>query len=181
MQDNWNPIPYRVVHHFKDNVYGIQLAVGSGPIRNVTRREICNTGKSDLVQNEPDSEITEDSNSRFGGWIVTYTDPHPIQLEQQESDSTTEDVTPSSSVDETPPANADSSVRKSKRTNAGKHSNPFNLPKSVAVSKADVHGNLDQVKFEQLGEAIAALGTSLGQSLGQTLQEGWLKHNMSNN
>jgi hypothetical protein len=36
------------------------------------------------------------------------------------------------------------------------------------------------VKFEQLGEAIAALGTSLGQSLGQTLQEGWLKHNMSN-
>jgi hypothetical protein len=112
---------------------------------------------------------------------VTYTDPHLIQLEQQESDSTTEDVTPSSSVDETPPVNADSSVRKSKRTNAGKHSNPINLPKSVAVSKADVRGKLDQVKFEQLGEAIAALGTSLGQSLGQTLQEGWLKHNMSNN
>jgi hypothetical protein len=42
----------------------------------------------------------------------------------------------------------------------------FNLPKSVAVNKADVRGNLDQVKFEQLGEAIAALGTSLGQSLG---------------
>jgi hypothetical protein len=56
-------------------------------------------------------------------------------------------------------------VRKSKRTNAGKHSNPFNLPKYVAVYKADVRGNLDQVKFEQLGEAIAALGTSLGQSL----------------
>ncbi len=72
-------------------------------------------------------------------------------------------------------------MRKSKRTNAGKYSNPFNLPKSVAVNKADVRGNLDQVKFEQLGEAIAALGTSLGQSLGQTLQEGWLKHNMSNN
>ena len=72
-------------------------------------------------------------------------------------------------------------MRKSKRTNAGKHSNPFNLTKYVAVSKADVRGNLDQVKFEQLGEAIAALGTSLGQSLGQTLQEGWLKHNMSNN
>ena len=71
-------------------------------------------------------------------------------------------------------------MRKSKRTNAGKHSNPFNLPKSVAVNKADVRGNLDQVKFEQLGEAIAALGTSLRQSLGQILQEGWLKH-MSNN
>jgi hypothetical protein len=181
MQDNWNLTPYRVVQRFKDNVYGIQLADGSGSIRNNTRREICDTGKPDLVQNEPDSEITEDSNSSFGGWNVTYTDPHPIQLEQQESDSTTEDVTSSSSVDETPPVNADSSVRKSKRTNAGKHSNPFNLPKSVAVNKADVRGNLDQVKFEQLGEAIAALGTNLGQSLGQTLQEEWLKHNMSNN
>ena len=102
MQENWNPTSYRIVHRFKDNVYGIQLADGSGPIRNVTRREIGDTGKSDLIQNEPDSEITEDSNSSFGGWNVTYTDPHPIQLEQQESDSTTEDVTPSSSVDETP-------------------------------------------------------------------------------
>jgi hypothetical protein len=51
MQDNWNPTPYRVVHRFKDKVYGIQLADGSGPIRNVTRREICDTGKPDLVQN----------------------------------------------------------------------------------------------------------------------------------
>ena len=50
MQDNWNPTPYRVVHRFKDNVYGIKLADGSGPIRNVTRREICDTGKPDLVQ-----------------------------------------------------------------------------------------------------------------------------------
>jgi hypothetical protein len=49
MQDNWNPTPYRVVHRFIDNVYGIQLADGSGPIRNVTRREICDTEKPDLV------------------------------------------------------------------------------------------------------------------------------------
>ena len=157
------------------------MADGTGPIRNITRREICDTGKPDLVQNEPDPEITEDSNSSFGGWNVTYTDPHPIQLEQQESDSTVEDITPSSSIDETPPLNTDSSVGKSKRTNAGKHSNPFIFPKSVAVSKPDVRENLDQVKFEHLGEAIAALGTSFGQSLGPTLQEGWLKHNMSNN
>ena len=69
---------------------------GSGPIRNVTRREMCDTWKPDLVPNEPDSEITEDSNSSFGGWN-----------EQQESDSTAEDVTPSNSVDETPPVNTE--------------------------------------------------------------------------
>lgn len=83
VQDNWNLTPYRVVHRFKDNVYGIQLADGSGPIRNVTRREICDTGKSDLVQNESDSEITEDSNLSFGSWNVTYADPLPIQLEEE--------------------------------------------------------------------------------------------------
>jgi hypothetical protein len=104
-----------------------------------------------LVQNESDSEITEDSNSSFGGWNVTDTNHFRFNLNNRNlSDSTVEDITPSSSVDETPPVNADSSVRKSKRTNAGKHSNPFNLPKSVAVKKADVRGNLDQVKFEQL-------------------------------
>jgi hypothetical protein len=64
------------------------------------------------------------------------------------------------------PVNADSSVRNSKRTNTGKQSNPLNLPKSVAVSKADVLGNLDQVQFEQFREAIATLGTILGQRLG---------------
>ncbi|CAG2185997.1 unnamed protein product [Mytilus edulis] len=128
MQDNWHPTPYRVVHHFKDNVYGIQLADGSGP----------------------------------------------------ESGEDEQDVT-TASIDMTTPVDDDNSRRRSKRTNAGKHSNPFNLPKSVLLKETYVHGNIEPVKFERLGEAIAALGTSLGQCLGQTLQEGWLKHNMSNN
>ncbi|CAC5380194.1 unnamed protein product [Mytilus coruscus] len=181
MQDNWHPTPYRVVHRFKDNVYGIQLADGSGPVRNVTRREICDTGKLDMMQNSS-SDITEDSNSSFGGWNVTIVDPIPlpIQIEHQESGEDEQDIT-TASIDMTPPVDDDNSIRRSKRTNAGKHSNPFNLPKSVLLKEASVHGNIEPVKFEQLGEAIAALGTSLGQSLGQTLQEGWLKHNMSNN
>ncbi|CAG2207645.1 unnamed protein product [Mytilus edulis] len=175
MQDNWHPTPYKVVHRFKDNVYGIQLADGSGPVRNVTRREICDTGNVDMMQNSS-PDITEDSNSSFGGWNVTIVDPNslPIQIDHQESGEDEQDVT-TASVDD------DNSIRRSKRTNAGKHSNPFNLPKSVLLKETSVHGNIEPVKFEQLGEAIAALGTSLGQSLGQTLQEGWLKHNMSNN
>ncbi|CAG2207646.1 unnamed protein product [Mytilus edulis] len=148
MQDNWHPTPYRVVHRFKDNVYGIQLA----------------------------DDITEDSNSSFGGWNVTIVDPNslPIQIDHQESGEDEQDVT-TASIDD------DNSIRRSKRTNAGKHSNPFNLPRSVLLKEISVHGNIEPVKFEKLGEAIAALGTSLGSSLGQKLQEGWLKHNMSNN
>ena len=64
MKDNWHPTPYRVVHRFKDNVYWIQLANGSGHVRNVTRREICDTGKVDMMQNSS-PDITQDSNSSF--------------------------------------------------------------------------------------------------------------------
>ncbi|VDH91386.1 Hypothetical predicted protein [Mytilus galloprovincialis] len=138
MQDNWHPTPYRVVHRFKDNVYGIQLADGSGPVRNVTRREICDTGKVDMMQNS-NSDITEDSNSSFGGWNVTIVDPNslPIQIDHQESGEDEQDVT-TASVDD------DNSIRRSKRTNAGKHSNPFNLPKSVLLKETSVHGNIEQ-------------------------------------
>ncbi|CAC5409555.1 unnamed protein product [Mytilus coruscus] len=105
----------------------LAFADGSGPVRNVTRREICDTGKVDMMQNS-NSDITEDSNSSFGGWNVTYIDPNLllIQLEHQESEDE-QDVT-TASVDMTPPPfDADSSRRKSKRTIHGKHSNPFNL------------------------------------------------------
>ncbi|CAC5380157.1 unnamed protein product [Mytilus coruscus] len=159
MQDNWHPTPYRVVHRFKDNVYGIQLADGSGPVRNVTRREICDTGKLDMMQNSS-SDITEDKHQESG---------------EDEQDVTTV------SIDMTPPVDDDNSRRRSKANKRWKTFKSFNLPKSVLLKEASVHGNIEPVKFEQLGEAIAALGTSLGQSLGQTLQEGWLKHNMSNN
>ncbi|CAG2203255.1 unnamed protein product [Mytilus edulis] len=143
MQDNWHPTPYKVVHRFKDNVYGIQLADGSGPVRNVTRREICDTGKVDMMQNSS-PDITEDSNSSFGGWNVTIVDPNslPIQIDHQESGEDEQDVT-TASVDD------DNSIRRSKRTNAGKHSNPFNLPKSVLLKETSVHGNIEPVKFEQ--------------------------------
>ncbi len=37
----WGQHPYCVVNKLQDNVYVIQLADGSGPLKSVTRREIC--------------------------------------------------------------------------------------------------------------------------------------------
>ncbi|CAG2187782.1 unnamed protein product [Mytilus edulis] len=64
--------------------------------------------------------ITEDSNSSFGGWNMTIVDPNslPIQVDHQESGEDEQDIT-TASVDD------DNSIRRSKRTNAGKHSNPL--------------------------------------------------------
>ncbi|VDI56999.1 Hypothetical predicted protein [Mytilus galloprovincialis] len=58
IQDNWKPTPYKVVDKLNDNVYGIQLADGSGPIRNVTRTEILDTGTQTVEEGN-----AEDSNS----------------------------------------------------------------------------------------------------------------------
>ena len=48
IQDNWHPTPYKIVQNFENNIYGIQLADGSGPVRNVTRREIQNVDHTDI-------------------------------------------------------------------------------------------------------------------------------------
>ncbi|CAG2250376.1 unnamed protein product [Mytilus edulis] len=63
IQDNWKPTPYKVVDKLNDNVYGIQLADGSGPIRNVTRTEILDTGTQTVEEGN-----AEDSNSFSEEW-----------------------------------------------------------------------------------------------------------------
>ncbi|CAC5367120.1 unnamed protein product [Mytilus coruscus] len=63
IQDSWKPTPYKVVDKSNDNVYGIQLADGSGPIRNVTRTEILDTGTQTV-----EKENAEDSDSFSKEW-----------------------------------------------------------------------------------------------------------------
>lgn len=63
IQYNWKPIPYKVVYKLNDNVYGIQLADGSGPIRNATRTEILDTRT-----NVEEHFHTEDSDSFSEEW-----------------------------------------------------------------------------------------------------------------
>ncbi|CAG2198505.1 unnamed protein product [Mytilus edulis] len=78
----------------------------------VSRREICDTGKVDMMQNSS-SDITEDSNLSFGGWNVTIVDPNSItiQIEHQESAGDEQDVT-TASINMAPPPDCDTSRRR---------------------------------------------------------------------
>lgn len=60
--DNWKPIPYKVVEKLNDNVYGIQLADGSGPVKNVTRTEILDTGSNLLDQDDENDQSSIEIN-----------------------------------------------------------------------------------------------------------------------
>ena len=46
IQDHWDSTPYRVLDRLQDNVYVIKLADGTGPAKNVTRKEILDLSKS---------------------------------------------------------------------------------------------------------------------------------------
>jgi hypothetical protein len=59
-------------------------------------------------------------------------------------------------------------LRRSSRTTAGKHSNPYRMPKSALDQGIIVTGNTGPT-FEDFSRAIANLGTSLG----QVLQTSW--------
>lgn len=75
IQDNWKPIPYKVVDKLNDNVYCIQLADGSGPIRNVTRTEILDTRT-----NVEENVHAEESDSSSEEWVLLNYHKSPISL-----------------------------------------------------------------------------------------------------
>ena len=154
IQDTWLSTPYKVVSYAGDNVYGIQLADGSGPVKKVTRTEILDTGEMiESDSSDIDDDLNRDENAHF------YRDDVP---EQNERDTASDEE--ETEVREFP--------RRSKRSTAGKHSNPHNLPRSVLVSNQQVNSNV-QGDFRELSDAIANLGASLGSSLSATLSQSW--------
>ena len=63
--------------------------------------------------------------------------------------------------------------RRTTRKNAGEHSNPHRLNRSVNQNKLTTETAPGQITFEELGKAI----TDLGSNLGNVLQDSWLKAN----
>ena len=157
IQDTWNSTPYKVIAYMGDNVYKIQLADGTGPTKNVTRTEILDTGEivanNDSNANDSESELQPDEFIRF-----------------DESDESEQNIIESDSSEE---SNASPELpRRSKRTTAGKHSNPHHLPKSAISSNQQVTAQ-QTTNFKELSDAIANLGASLGTSLSATLSQTW--------
>lgn len=164
IQDTWSSVPYKVIARPGENVYSIQLADGSGPMRNVTRTELLDTGE----------EVGEDSDSDSDVIVDQAMDITPQQETLPIGDEGEEDDTGGNREDEVPSETEESRPRRSGRQTAGKHSNPFHLPKSVLASNQEVRASPTDVKdFRELSDAIANLGASLGSSLSATLSQSW--------
>jgi len=181
IQDNWKPIPYKVVDKLNDNVYCIQLADGSGPIRNVTRTDILDTRTN--VEENVHAEDSDSSSEEWSGFIELSQIPNQSVTEKSSTDVcrdktrkpcdfvSSEDKLSDSLVE----VDKEVGQRQSKRVNVGKHSNPYNLPKLVLKQNKVEASEMCSVKFEELGQAMAVLGESLGKALGQNLQDVWMK------
>lgn len=164
IQDTWSSVPYKVIARPGENVYSIQLADGSGPMRNVTRTELLDTGE----------EVGEDSDSDSDVIVDQAMDITPQQETLPIGDEGEDDDIGGNREDEVPDETEESRPRRSGRQTAGKHSNPFHLPKSVLASNQEVRASPTDVKdFRELSDAIANLGASLGSSLSATLSQSW--------
>ena len=196
IQDEWDSTPYIVVARPQDNVYSIQLADGVGQIMNVTRTEILEIGRlddfkfskfNDEVPTSPEStdseseghlEVFEKAPIVPGNEVGTpfeSTDPMEstdtfdkaeeklLPEVRPKQGQVTEKLAPEVKSNKVP-------LRRTSRTTAGKHSNPYHLPKSVLESTSVTAGT----NFQDFGHAVALLGESLGNTLGKTLQVGWM-------
>lgn len=80
IQDTWCSTPYKVVKYLGDNVYSIQLADGSGPIKNVTRKEILDTGEK--VDSNDEYSSSDELN-------LEYIPEQTVQIQDEDEHSAT--------------------------------------------------------------------------------------------
>lgn len=149
IQDVWMPSPFKVIARPDDSkaVYTVVPVDGSGPPKNVHRTELRPCGPAVVGSSDQDMEscsgAVSDSDSDEA-WVVRRVPPEPplgegSQLKLglcSESNSDSEDVEEPQHFDvvQIP----EMQLRRSSRQTAGRHSNPFHLPRSVVSNDGDV-------------------------------------------
>uniref|UniRef100_A0A8W8NB37 Uncharacterized protein n=1 Tax=Magallana gigas TaxID=29159 RepID=A0A8W8NB37_MAGGI len=130
---------------------------GSGPVKNVNRREILNTGE--IITEEPDVEIPvtnfDDSDEEDSYFKVMHCDQNEdIEEETVNTASDTEQPTVL--------------LRRSTRATAEEHSNPNRLPKSAVSVQRTVIQNKN---FQELSDAVVNLGAALATKLNEAWKQ----------
>ena len=173
IQDHWQAIPYKVVNKLRDNVYTVQLADGTGPELNLNRLELLDISTLQLPSSEDNQKSDEDKNEDSESDYDYKVELQDIGSEsvQSSEDSNGEADSPSTEDhDSEDGANEDTQdvqeLRRSKRTTAGKHSNPHRLPKSAVRESNKVSVNNDSV-LQCYTKAIL----DMSQMLTQTVQK----------
>jgi transposase InsO family protein len=179
IQDVWKPVPYIVTQKLGNSVYQVTAVGNDTETKTINRHDILKW--SDLSDNSSQSSQseTEEDNKQTGTptEIGARYDTDTPDTESSSSDEDyylcLEDPQPGHSHDQDrsipQPSPPKERQRYPKRANAGKHSNPFNLPRSVLHDNMTAGG--DKPTYDDLARAIGLLGESLGQSLGKILKD----------
>ena len=147
IQDFWESVPYQVLQTIDSNdmVYKIKSLDGLETLKVVNRIDLLEAIESDDEDSEIDdpTESTESSSSEEEWEYI------PFDLDEPETDKPDE-----SEEEMRPPPIVQPNVRKSKRENKGRHSNPHKLPRSMAKgNKREMIGNVSH-GFTELAKVM---------------------------
>ena len=148
IQDVWSDIPFVVVRKCDEdsNAYVVKAADGCGQCKtiNFVDLKVCK-----LQERESESESEGESDSSPDELLI----PALSDSEQEI----------------TAPKRSDAGLRRSQRKTAGKHSNPYNLPRSAIKESVSAEADIAYAEFSQ---AVNSLGATMVDSLGKLLQKG---------
>ena len=188
IQDVWENTPYKVVERIgNSNAYRIQMIDGSGKVKTANRvdllnctsagsHEDCDSSAENLDDHQGSASSDEDSETEIVVGLcdsdsdVVFSSPYD-NVEPSCSGSSPDGQnaalppttrSPQCTDDAAKPV---SKVRRSMRKTAGKHSNKFNLPRSVL----DHNGH--EASFQEFAGSINKLGETLGNILMQSFND----------
>ena len=148
IQDIWSSIPYVVVRKCDEdsNAYLVKAADGCGVSKaiNFVDLKVCK-----LQQLASESESGSESDSSPDELHVSSVSDSKQELSESEA--------------------SHAGLRRSKRKTAGKHSNPYNLPRSAIKESVSVERDIAYAEFSR---AINSMGATVVDSLGKLLRKG---------
>lgn len=149
IQDCWDSVLHTVTGHLPGNSSALIVTRSTdGKVKTVSRLDVLPfpVGASEDETRESQASNSSDDSDSSSDSSVAYE-----ASSRRDETPTTRDQT----------TNSPKRLRRSKRSNAGKHSNPFNLPKSALQEQASVQGT----PFTQYSDALIQLGTQFGKML----------------
>ena len=168
IQDNWKSFPLKVIE-LKGNVVAVQAADGLGELKRVHRTEVMKYNKKEDTDSDSEFDMSVlDSD----GESVAEERVLPAQIDTGATKTAGKQRPPARPTP--PPVEVEEppQPRRSGRSNKGKHSNPFNLPKSAISKSMESSTPSDFMDFNM---AISNLGSRLAKDLGSILRETWEK------
>ena len=148
IQDVWSSVPYKVVGTVTDGSSAYIVQSPEGKAKVVNRVDLLEFDQPEDEESTDDAELINSS-----------------ETNQSSSEDEVVMMTPQPEPNKNATPNL-GNLRRTKRTMAGKHSNPFNLPRSVTTEEMQTN----KPQYTEYTEAIVELGRLLQTSYDKSLQ-----------